>query len=178
MNQKDNHSTDNKKTTKTQLKRSQKRSWKAVEKRRSKSGDRPDFVLPVILHKRRSVGASPVYWLIIPRVAAWGTGMVSVIGLWNLRRRGSIVQMGDTATLLPNILVTRSDGIGWAYWGEKAKEESFSKLRMINEPVHWSICSGTGRGHPLRDTPFSSTQRLIHQINVFRRECQEWPVFS
>lgn len=87
---------------------------KAEKKPRSKRGDKPDFVLPVILQSRRRVGASPVYWLIMPRVAACGTGMVSVIGLWNLRRLGSIVQIGDTATRLPNILVTNSDGIGWA----------------------------------------------------------------
>lgn len=83
-------------------------------KEQSERGDKPDFVLPVILHKRRNVGASPEYWLIIPRVAACGTGMVNVIGLWNLRLRGSIVQMGDTATRLPNNFVTNSCGIGWA----------------------------------------------------------------
>jgi hypothetical protein len=31
------------------------------------------------------VGVSPEYWLIIPFPAATGTGIVSVIGLWNFR---------------------------------------------------------------------------------------------
>lgn len=48
-------------------------------------------------------------------MAAWGTGMVNVIGLWNLRRRGSTVTIGLTATRLPNILATNSEAIGWAW---------------------------------------------------------------
>lgn len=65
-----------------------------------------------MLQSSRSVGVSPEYWLIMPRVAAWGKGIVKVIGLWNFRRRGSMVQMGDTATRLPNILVNKSLEIG------------------------------------------------------------------
>lgn len=42
-------------------------------------------ILPVIEHKRRSVGVSPEYWFIIPLPAATGTGIVRVIGLWNFR---------------------------------------------------------------------------------------------
>lgn len=60
------------------------------------------------------VGFSPVYWLIIPLLVAWGKGMERVIGLWNLRRRGSTVTIGDTATRLPNSLTVSSDGIGCA----------------------------------------------------------------
>ena len=70
--------------------------------------------LPVILHSRRNVGASCPYWLIIPFLA-WGRGMVSVIGLWNFRRRGSTVTIGETATRLPSILDTSSWLIGCAY---------------------------------------------------------------
>lgn len=70
---------------------------------------------PVMLQRRRRVGASPEYWLIIPLLAACGTGIVSVMGLWNLRRRGSTVTMGDTATRLPSILATSSAAIGWAF---------------------------------------------------------------
>lgn len=41
--------------------------------------------------------------------------MVKVIGLWNFLRLGSTVTIGDTATLLPSSLATRSAGIGCAY---------------------------------------------------------------
>lgn len=67
-----------------------------------------------MLHNNLKVGASPLYWLSMPLDAAWGTGMVKTIGLWNLRRRGSTVTIGLTATRLPNILATNSAGIGWA----------------------------------------------------------------
>ena len=73
------------------------------------------ITLPVIEHKRRSVGVSPWYWLIIPFPAATGTGMVNVIGLWNLRLRGSMVTIGDTATRLPSSFAVSSEGMGWAY---------------------------------------------------------------
>lgn len=95
-------------------------SFKVVSKvagrRRSEGGDDllPDLVLPVIEQRRRKVGASPLYWLIIPRVAACGTGMVRVMGLWNFRRRGSTVTMGETATRLPSNFVTNSLPIGCA----------------------------------------------------------------
>lgn len=68
-----------------------------------------------MLHNSRSVGDSAPYWLSMPFWAALGTGMVKVIGLWNLRRLGSMVTMGLTATRLPNILVTISDGTSWAW---------------------------------------------------------------
>lgn len=64
--------------------------------------------------RRRRVGASPEYWLIMPLLEACGTGMVRVMGLWNLRRRGSTVTMGDTATLFPRSFDTNSVGMGWA----------------------------------------------------------------
>ena len=50
----------------------------------------------------------------MPLPAAWGTGMVRVMGLWNFLRLGSTVTMGDTATLLPNNLAVSSGGIGCA----------------------------------------------------------------
>lgn len=67
-----------------------------------------------MLHRSLRVGASPEYWLIMPLLAACGTGMVKVMGLWNFRRRGSTVTMGDTATRLPSSFATSSAGIGWA----------------------------------------------------------------
>lgn len=70
---------------------------------------------PVILHNSLRVGASPLYWLIMPLFAAVGTGIVRVIGLWNLRLRGSTVTIGETATLLPNSFDTTSGATGWAY---------------------------------------------------------------
>ena len=70
--------------------------------------------LPVMEQRRRRVGVSPWYWLIIPLAAATGTGMVRVIGLWNFRLLGSMVTMGDTATRLPSSLAVSSGGIGWA----------------------------------------------------------------
>ena len=71
--------------------------------------------LPVILQSSRRVGASPPYWLSMPFCEAFGTGMVNVMGLWNLRRRGSTVTIGLTATRLPSILETSSGGTGCAY---------------------------------------------------------------
>jgi len=62
--------------------------------------------------RRRRVGASPEYWLIMPLLAARGTGMVSVMGLWNLRRLGSTVTIGETATRFPRSLAVSSAGIG------------------------------------------------------------------
>lgn len=84
-----------------------------------------------MLHSRRRVGASPAYWLIMPLVAACGTGMVKVIGLWNLRRRGSTVTIGLTATRWPKSLVTSSAGIGWA-WKIKHTQETLSSTQTNN----------------------------------------------
>ena len=72
-------------------------------------------MLPVMEQSSLRVGVSPWYWLIIPLPAATGTGMVREIGLWNLRLRGSMVTMGDTATLLPSSLAVSSGEMGWAY---------------------------------------------------------------
>ena len=55
----------------------------------------------------------------MPLPAAVGTGMVSVMGLWNFRRRGSTVTIGDTATRLPRSLAVNSGGIGCAFLKEK-----------------------------------------------------------
>lgn len=78
--------------------------------------------IPVIEHNNLRVGVSPLYWLIMPLPAACGTGMVSVIGLWNFRRRGSTVTIGETATLLPRSFAVNSGGIGWACWMIKHNE--------------------------------------------------------
>jgi len=67
-----------------------------------------------MLQRSRNVGASPEYWLIMPLLAAWGTGIVRVIGLWNLRLRGSTVTIGDTATRLPSNFAASSADIGCA----------------------------------------------------------------
>ena len=70
--------------------------------------------LPVIEHKRRSVGAFPEYWFIIPWLWARGVGILNVIALWNLRRLGSTVTTGETATPRPNNLAVNSGSIGCA----------------------------------------------------------------
>lgn len=69
---------------------------------------------PEMLYRTRSVGASFPYWLIMPFWAALGTGMVSTMFLWNLRRLGSTVTMGLTATRFPRSLETMSGEIGCA----------------------------------------------------------------
>ena len=81
--------------------------------------------IPVIEHKSLKVGVSPLYWLIIPLPAAWGTGIVKVIGLWNFRLRGSTVTIGETATLLPSSLAVSSGGIGWAC--QKTPKNKYNK---------------------------------------------------
>lgn len=68
--------------------------------------------LPAMLYMTRRVGASFSYWLIMPFWAALGTGMVTVMAVWNRRRRGSKVTMGLTATRFPSSLDTRSGEIG------------------------------------------------------------------
>ena len=76
---------------------------------------------PIILQSSLSVGASllapvapPPYWFNMPFCTARGSGIVSVIGRWNFRRRGSIVTIGLTATRLPSIRDTRLAGTGCA----------------------------------------------------------------
>lgn len=71
--------------------------------------------IPVIEQSKRNVGAFPEYWFIIPWLWAFGAGMLNVIALWNLRRLGSTVTIGDTATPRPSNLAVRSGSIGWAY---------------------------------------------------------------
>lgn len=77
----------------------------------------------MILQSNLSVGTSPEYGLIMPLLAACGTGIVRVIGLWNLRRRGSTVTIGETATRFPNSFVTSSVGIGCACNATKSHQE-------------------------------------------------------
>lgn len=79
------------------------------------------IIIPVIEHNNRSVGALPEYWLIIPWLCAFGAGMLSVIALWNFRRLGSTVTMGDTATPRPSNLAVRSGSIGWAWFGRRTR---------------------------------------------------------
>lgn len=62
--------------------------------------------------RRRRVGALPEYWLIIPWLCAFGAGILNVIALWNLRRRGSTVTIGETATPRPRSLAVKSGSIG------------------------------------------------------------------
>lgn len=73
---------------------------------------------PVMEQRRRRVGGSwpgcPLYCVSIPLFDDCGNGMHSVIGLWNFRRRGSTVTMGDTATRFPCKRVTISCGTGCA----------------------------------------------------------------
>ncbi len=73
-------------------------------------------VPPVIEQRRRRVlfvAESPCPWpgRCLPDVAAidFGRGMVRVMGLWNLRRRGSMVTIGETDTWVPTRRVTISD---------------------------------------------------------------------
>lgn len=79
-----------------------------------KNNDKINWYLPVIEQRRRKVGALPEYWLIIPWLCAFGAGILSVIALWNLRRLGSTVTIGDTATPRPSNLAVKSGSIGWA----------------------------------------------------------------
>ena len=99
-----------------------------------------------MLQRSLNVGVSPLYWLIIPRAAACGTGIVKVMGLWNFLLRGSTVTMGETATRLPNNFTTSSGWIGWAYYfflhkcqcrGEKKKQ----KICVTHKTLSWPIIS-------------------------------------
>ncbi|KYN35968.1 hypothetical protein ALC56_09759 [Trachymyrmex septentrionalis] len=89
-----------------------------------------------MLHRSLKVGASPEYWLIMPLLAACGTGIVKVIGLWNFLRLGSTVTIGDTATLFPSNLATRSAGIGYEnvniiYLIDKGKRKNTCRPTLI-----------------------------------------------
>ena len=53
--------------------------------------------------------------MIIPWLCAFGAGILRVMALWNLRRLGSTVTIGDTATPRPSNLAVRSGSIGCAY---------------------------------------------------------------
>lgn len=70
--------------------------------------------LPVIEHNSLSVGADPLYWLIMPWECAVGAGMFSLMALWNFLRLGSTVTTGDTATPCPSSLAVNSGSIGCA----------------------------------------------------------------
>ena len=97
--------------------------------------------VPVMEHKRRSDGVSLSYWLSIPFCAGRGSGMVSVIGLWNFLRRGSTVTIGETATRLPNIVATASGGTGCAW--KQIKNDVMLQERLLDSTVR--ICVPAGR---------------------------------
>ena len=92
-----------------------------------------------MLQSSRNVGVSPLYWLIIPRAAACGTGIVKVIGLWNFLRRGSTVTMGETATRLPSSFTTSSGWIGWAYCRNfrvpRTKTKCYTKPALLHSLI-------------------------------------------
>ena len=94
-----------------------------------------NIVSPVMLQRRRSVGVSPEYWLIIPRAAACGTGIVKVMGLWNLRRRGSTVTIGETATRLPSSFTTNSGWIGCACRDNNKNVTSCFPIERVSIPI-------------------------------------------
>ena len=94
---------------------------------RSKTQTLEWFTIPVIEHNSLKVGVSPLYWFIMPFPAAWGTGMVKVIGLWNFRLLGSTVTIGLTATLFPKSLAVNSGGMGWAYWKKEHRKNKYKK---------------------------------------------------
>lgn len=73
----------------------------------------PSSDLPLILQRSLNVGVSPPQ-VFTPWLYAVGTGMVTVMGLWNFLRRGSIVTMGLTITLFPRTFLTTSLLTGWA----------------------------------------------------------------
>lgn len=75
--------------------------------------------IPVMEQRSRSVGAFPEYWFIIPWLWALGAGILSVIALWNLRRRGSTVTIGETATPRPRSFAVSSGSIGCAWQKKK-----------------------------------------------------------
>lgn len=63
----------------------------------------------------------------MPLVAACGTGIVKVIGLWNFRRLGSTVSIGLTATRFPRSFVTSSGVIGWAWKWKYSMNSTYNK---------------------------------------------------
>ncbi len=73
-----------------------------------------DYPLPVMLHSSLNVGVSPPYPLMTPWLYAVGTGMVTVIGLWNFLLLGSMVTIGLTITRFPSTFLTTSPPTGWA----------------------------------------------------------------
>lgn len=50
----------------------------------------------------------------MPWLCAFGAGILNVMALWNLRRRGSTVTIGDTATPRPSNFAVRSGSMGCA----------------------------------------------------------------
>lgn len=120
--------------------------------------ERRGACLPVMLQSRRKVGAScPPYWLSMPFCEALGTGMVRVMGLWNLRRLGSTVTMGLTATRLPSILDTSSGWMGWAY-GVQQHSHPHTRSFLPKRTLHEAAASGRLRPIQRRTNKVSGTE--------------------
>ena len=64
-------------------------------------------LIPVMLQSSRRLLA---LYLVAADWSSHGNGRVTVIGWWNLRRRGSIVTIGPTKTPGPSTLATSSLG--------------------------------------------------------------------
>lgn len=77
----------------------------------------------------------------MPLFAAVGTGIVRVIGLWNLRLRGSTVTIGETATLLPNSFDTTSGATGWAC-KKMLLESNLNQKNIIHDNVRDPFYNG------------------------------------
>jgi len=69
-------------------------------------------LIPAMLQSSRRF---PTLYLVAADWSSHGNGRVTVIGLWNLRRRGSIVTIGPTLTPAPRTLVTSSLGSDCAW---------------------------------------------------------------
>ena len=118
-----------------------------------------------MLQRRRSVGVSPEYWLIIPRAAACGTGIVRVMGLWNLRRRGSTVTIGETATRLPSSFTTNSGWIGCAC-RSTTKNHFTSSLRAFFAScwvISMSLQNSISNSSPTQNTTRNKKKEAKHK---------------
>jgi hypothetical protein len=60
--------------------------------------------------------------------------------LWNLRRRGSTVTTGDTATPRPNNFAVKSGSIGWAYlWLKSHDHKKIFNEKKENKNSNYKI---------------------------------------
>lgn len=86
-----------------------------------------------MLHSNLRVGASPPNPFSMTSLAALGTGMVMVIGLWNFLLLGSKVTIGLKVALLPKTFLTNSLCIGWAFSKKKKKK----RITISNSRFHF-----------------------------------------